>query len=122
MTAIREGKDIYKGCTEKAYKAYQCFRITLYIVLVALIAFVIKDCASPSNNTDVEVAVSRTDGTAATSTLYIPTVKELQQALCEAGYPVEVDCVVGKETKRQWDRYCADRMAAKFMTPSGRPK
>ncbi len=48
--------------------------------------------------------------------IYIPTVRELQEALCEAGYEVEVDCVIGKETKAAWDSYCADRIAAKFIT------
>ncbi len=52
MTGVRENKDIYHGCTSKAYKAYQCFRITLYIVLLILVAFVIKDCASPSVRDD----------------------------------------------------------------------
>ena len=45
---------------------------------------------------------------------YIPTVKEIQQALCNAGYEVEVDYVVGEETKRQWDRFCANRYANQF--------
>ena len=48
---------------------------------------------------------------------YIPTVFELQTALCNAGYTVEVDCEVGDETKAAWDSYCADRMAAKFISP-----
>ena len=52
---------------------------------------------------------------------YIPTVFELQTALCNAGYTVEVDCVVGDETKRQWDSFCADRMAAKYITNTGEP-
>lgn len=52
-------------------------------------------------------------------TTYIPTKRQLQEALCEAGYPVEVDCVIGRETLRQWSRYCADREAAKYFTPSG---
>lgn len=68
MTRVREGKDVYKGCTSKAYKAYKCFRITLYIVLLTLIAFVIRDCVSPSKGTDgSEVVVSRTGETAAAS-------------------------------------------------------
>ncbi len=53
---------------------------------------------------------------------YIPTVFELQTALCNAGYMVEVDCVVGDETKRQWDSFCADRMAKKYFTKTGEPK
>lgn len=58
----------------------------------------------------------------ASRALYIPTVKELQEALCKAGYEVEIDCVIGKETIRQWNQYCWDREAARFMTPTGAPK
>ncbi len=57
-----------------------------------------------------------TDGNKATDGLYIPTVFKLQQALCDAGYPVEVDGWVGDETITAWDSFCADRMAAKFIT------
>ena len=50
---------------------------------------------------------------------YIPTVRQLQEALCEAGYKVEIDCEVGDETKAAWNAYCADREAKKYMTKSG---
>ena len=52
----------------------------------------------------------------------IPTVFELQTALCDAGYTVKIDGVIGEETIAAWDSYCADRFAAKFMTLDGSPK
>ncbi len=137
MTGVREGDDIYKGCEPKPLYAAVVVGVamTICIIIVAILMFTVSEVTPPSPAS--EATLQTTDGCkdannvseavvsleeAAASILYIPTVKELQQALCAAGYPVEVDCVVGKETKQQWDRYRADRMAAKFMTRSGRPK
>ena len=108
MTGIHKN-----GVTNKAREAYRliCWIVIPIIIILAIFCFVTRK-SSPSfkapeiNSTSIEPS----------GAIYIPTVFELQTALCEAGYTVEVDCVVGEETKRQWDSFCADRMAAKFIT------
>ncbi len=87
------------------------------IIILAIFCWVTRD-TSPSS--EVAPAVHQVG-----ATLYIPTVFELQQALCDAGYKVEVDGVIGlnkRETLDAWDSFCADRMAAKYMTKTGAPK
>ncbi len=97
------------GCSPEALKA--AGRIASIVILglvLFLVIFCLKTCSSPSLQTGGVISSA--------PPVYIPTVRQLQEALCEAGYTVEVDCVVGEETKRQWDSFCADRMAAKFIT------
>lgn len=89
-------------------------RYRLEIVLCIILAIVVIIYVSSSGTAPGASPPSQTLGAT-----YIPTVKELQLALCAAGYEVEVDCVIGKETKRAWERFCADREAMKYMTPSG---
>ena len=99
------------GCSPEALKAFKLMRRIGYIGLIAAILYwaalwlIIRN-SSPSFKAPATPLVGA----------YIPTVRQLQEALCEAGYTVEVDCVVGDETKRQWDSFCADRMAAKYIT------
>ena len=102
-------------------KGYEAFKLIcsilgigliLAILYVAVFCWVTRD-TSPSSEAPEPFG---------SGAFYIPTVRELQEALCAAGYEVEVDCVVGEETKRQWNSYCADRMAAKYMTNTGEPK
>ena len=98
------------GCSPKALKAFRLMRRIGYIGLIAAILYwaalwlIIRN-SSPSFKAPATPAGA-----------YIPTVFELQTALCNAGYTVEVDCVVGDETIAAWDSFCADRMAAKFIT------
>lgn len=114
--------DPNKGCTQKGYLIYQVFVLTFIIIGGVLGCFILKNqililesnnvSSSPSGQAPVVTPP-------AAGAIYIPTVKELQEALCEAGYEVEVDCVVGRETKAAWDSFCADRFAAEYMTKSG---
>ena len=107
MTGIHKN-----GVTNKAREAYRliCWIVIPTIIILAIFCFVIRN-SSPSFKAPAAPLVGA----------YIPTVFELQTALCNAGYTVEVDCVVGEETKRQWDSFCADRMAAKYFTNTGEP-
>ena len=114
MTGVQED-----GCSPKALKAFKLMRRIGYIGLIAAILYwaalwlIIRN-SSPSFKAPEINSFSSTELSGA---IYIPTVFELQTALCNAGYTVEVDCVVGEETKRQWDSFCADRMAAKYINP-----
>ena len=98
------------GCSPEALKA--AGRIASIVILglvLFLVIFCLKTCSSPSLQTGGVISSA--------PPVYIPTVRQLQEALCEAGYTVEVDCVVGDETKAAWNAYCADREAAKYINP-----
>ncbi len=84
--------------------------LVVAIIILAIFCFVIRN-SSPSFKAPATPAGA-----------YIPTVFELQTALCNAGYTVEVDCEVGDETKAAWNAYCADREAKKYFTKTGEPK
>ncbi len=109
------------GCSPEALKAFRLIwkivRLGMLGALILLVIFCIKTCSSSSNEALEINSFSSTELSGA----YIPTVRELQQALCEAGYEVEVDCVVGDETKAAWNAYCADREAKKYFTKTGEP-
>jgi len=46
---------------------------------------------------------------------YIPSVKEIQQRLCNAGYPVKVDGIWGRETAEALKRYQCDQYAKPYF-------
>ena len=85
------------GCSPEALKAFKLMRRIGYIGLIAAILYwaalwlIIRN-SSPSFKAPATPAGA-----------YIPTVRQLQEALCEAGYTVEIDCEVGDETKAAWN-------------------
>ncbi len=101
-------------------KGYEAFRQICSIVipiLIIIVLYLIAFCIITSSPS------SETGGvTSSASPVYIMTVFELQQALSDNGYKVKVDGKIGEETKRQWDRFCADRMAAKYINPKLKEK
>jgi len=46
---------------------------------------------------------------------YVPTIEEIQQRLCNAGYVVKVDGIWGNETKAALNRYHCDKYAEKYF-------
>ena len=42
----------------------------------------------------------------------LPTPYELQEGLVAAGYDIEVDGVIGKQTVTAWNKYSCDKMAS----------
>jgi len=46
---------------------------------------------------------------------YIPSVKEIQQRLCNAGYSVKVDGIWGRETEEALKRYQCDQYAKPYF-------
>ena len=77
----------------KGYEAFkQIFSIFRIVLILAVLYFAaLWILSSPS--------LKAGGASSSASPVYIPTVRELQEALCAAGYEVEVDCVVGDETK-----------------------
>ena len=88
-----------------------------WILIVAIIILAIFCFVTRKSSPSVAPEINSFSSIELSGAIYIPTVFELQTALCNAGYTVEVDCVVGKETIKAWDRFCADRMAAKYINP-----
>ncbi len=98
-----------------------CWLIRLILIIAIIILAIFCFVTRKSSSSNEALEINSFSSTEFSGAIYIPTVFELQTALCNAGYTVEVDCVVGDETIAAWDSYCADRMAAKFMTNTGEP-
>ena len=54
----------------------------------------------------------------------LPNQGQLQQILnaIEPDTPIEVDYVVGKDSREKWDRIVHNEYASVYMTPTGAPK
>ncbi len=51
MTGVREGKDIYCGCSEKGYEVFEIAILTLIaIVFFGILMFTVSEVTSPSRN------------------------------------------------------------------------
>jgi hypothetical protein len=62
-----------------------------------------------------DVAELRAEAELVTDCDRIPSLLDIQQKLCEAGYPVAIDGRYGPETATQWDRYSCDRYAKEYF-------
>ncbi len=112
-----------QGREQKNIDSRNIFMTTAALCVMAVIfvgiGYKVRDRLTSPSSAALEVISQSEQSLGA---IYIPTVKELQEALCQARYTVEVDCVVGRETIKAWNAYCADREAMKYFTPSGIPK
>lgn len=102
------------GVTSKGMAIFFILQIGGWVFLIILVFVIALYFMDGLSGKDAHISSSG-------GAYYIPTIRQLQEALCEAGYPVEVDCVVGRETLKQWSSYCADREAMRFMTETGAP-
>jgi hypothetical protein len=80
------------------------------LIIGVIIGAVITIAITPFTTPEAPLSVS------SSALGVVPSVFQLQQRLCEAGYDIEIDGICGPETIKAWDDYIHNKFANKVLS------